>query len=336
MPGLFGYKQNPKTTEMFARMSAGERFGQAVGNANQSQIGRDAAAVALERQQRMDDLNTRYKEAQIGNYNRGSSSNASTNDIRNDQYYNMLLKKDPTGKEAQAFLDRSNPYKYMDIGGQNVRMGAGRINPTIIPGGSLNDNIEAEAKRQLQIGQVAADLQLKEDLPEAYSTMMATGSTVQEMIDRVRTVKKLPNLADITGLQANFPTLRPTSVATEQLIAEIQSGAAIEGLIDAKAKGATFGALSDRELTVLGDMISALDPKMDDKTFQTQLDKVISYMERIDNNIKRAYKAKYGKYAVDEYAIPGGYTEQLTGQTPVQSSSQPTMRFDAQGNPING
>ena len=65
MPGLFGSKQNPKTREMFARMSAGERFGQAVGNANQSQITRDADAVELERQRGMDDLSRQVQEAQI-------------------------------------------------------------------------------------------------------------------------------------------------------------------------------------------------------------------------------------------------------------------------------
>lgn len=330
-----GYKQNPKTAEMFARMSAGERFGQAVGNANQSQIGRDAAAVALHRQQGMDDLNTRYKEAQITNFNRGSN-NASTSDIRNDLYRNQLLKKDPTGQLARDFDSRSNPLKYLDLAGQNVRVGAGDITPNLIPGGDLNTNIEAAAREQLAIGKVAADLKLQEDLPTAYSTMMATGSTVSEMIDRVRHVKKLPNLASVTGYEANFPTLLPKSVATEELIDEIQSGAAIEGLIDAKAKGATFGALSDRELTVLGNMISALKLTMDDVTFEAQLDKVVSYMERIDDNIKRAYKAKYGKYAVGEYAIPGGYTEQLTGQDDVQSSAQPTMKFDAQGNLVNG
>ena len=115
MPGLFGSKQNPKTREMFARMSAGERFGQAVGNANQSQITRDADAVELERQRGMDDLKTQVSQAQIRNYDRGSPSSSFTEaqflfpddvDQQRQHVMNKFNQGNPSGQNEFAYVNR--------------------------------------------------------------------------------------------------------------------------------------------------------------------------------------------------------------------------------------
>lgn len=162
--------------------------------------------------------------------------------------------------------------------------------------------IAAEKKRAEELA--ALEVELQSEAPDAYSNMMAALSKVNSVTNKVRDLKSRPNLSRVTGWEAKVPTFLPTTQATEALITELQSGATIQSLIDAKNSGATFGALSDTEIMILRDEIASLNTKMDDESFIKQLDKIISYMDNIETNVRRAYKAKYGKYAVGDLAVP--------------------------------
>tara|TARA_R110000803_G_scaffold51474_1_gene106373 strand:- start:3694 stop:4734 length:1041 start_codon:yes stop_codon:yes gene_type:complete len=70
MAGLFGYKQNPRTADMFANMSAGQRFGEAVGNARNADIARKRQGMLDARQFEMDDMTMKYRQSMIDMNNR--------------------------------------------------------------------------------------------------------------------------------------------------------------------------------------------------------------------------------------------------------------------------
>jgi len=66
---LFG-NTNRRTQDLFSNMSAGQRFGQAAGNARLAQDARGVQAAEMQRQQQLDQLTRQYKQAQINNFNR--------------------------------------------------------------------------------------------------------------------------------------------------------------------------------------------------------------------------------------------------------------------------
>lgn len=59
-----------------------------------------------------------------------------------------------------------------------------------------------------------------------------------------------------------------------------KSNTTLKNLIDAKAKGATFGALSDNELKFLENAASRLNKSVSKDEFDRELRKIISEMER--------------------------------------------------------
>lgn len=205
-----------------------------------------------------------------------------------------------TPEQRQLYFQNKRAGNYIDTGrGKEYFSPDNPMNGNVLQGSSQADlmtNAATEAFKKAEAAkQAETQAKIQADAPAAYSNMMAGLSEVQAVKSKIDALKGDPNLSSITGWQANVPTLRPQSRATEALVNELKSGIAIQALIDAKSKGATFGALSDTELGLLKDEIAALDLGMDDASFKKQLDKVENHMNMIESNIRRAYESQYGK-----------------------------------------
>jgi hypothetical protein len=96
----------------------------------------------------------------------------------------------------------------------------------------------------------------------------------------------------------------------------IQSAVGLEELISVKARGATFGALSDTEMTLLISSIEALDPNLAPEELGPILDNVMRLYEKGLNSAKKNFKELYPDV---EY----------TWET-----EENVIKFDAQGNII--
>ena len=351
MPGLFGYKQNPKTTEMFARMSAGERFGQAVGNANQSQMARDAAAVALERQQRMDDLNTRYKEAQMANYNRGpqmTGSQALWNQQTKDLNPEEL-------KEAirQALFLTPKPLspvvtKVGDVPASFDR-GEGRLTPLTLDGRvidakTVGDNLGKIKRLGLEVdtdvlgtpGEKAVD----NAFAQTYVDWRVKGGSSDAMsqLDKLSEVMTSLDTENVTGKGIGMTPDFLLNIFNQKAI---NTRDLVEEVVQRNLRlvlGAQFAEEEGKRL-----IARAYNPNLDESANKRRVARLIKQMKvAIDaKNSSSDYYAKNG--TLRGWTGPSQVEMQnamrnldFGDDTPVQSSSQPTIRFDAQGNPING
>ena len=269
MPGLFGYKQNPKTTEMFARMSAGERFGQAVGNANQSQITRDADAVELERQRGMDDLKTQVSQAQIRNYDRGSPSSSFTEaqflfpddvDQQRKHVMNKFNQGNPSGQNEFAYVQTLNPAQkeeyfrlkraavIRDTGRGIERFTPGSDEGVVLPGSSTKDLRTNEVDTQTDLLENEAEIKRNQD---ALNESMAAYTNINTGRMAINKAIGFIDAGAKTGTITNlFPSLTAATISLQDV--QKNMGLDVVGNV-------TFGALSKGELDLALDVALPTD-----------------------------------------------------------------------------
>jgi hypothetical protein len=293
MPGLFGYKQNPKTTEMFARMSAGERFGQAVGNANQSQMARDAAAVELKRQQDMDDLSRRVQEAQIRksdyrapvetfintiNPNTGLPSQLSSK----TNEYNDYAVKAPIQPITRTVLRNGREVtEEQDASGQYVRIGD--AGPTAT---------EIEQAKYVE--------KLRQEMPDARFSMDTSSSQQQDIVSLIDDMlgnqtglnqavgvvdEKVPNI--LLGNEARRFRADRT---------RLESDRTLEALKQLKATGATLGAVNAVEFETLKTSLTSLSLITNEKEYKEELQRIRKRIADIVTSQQELYVTKFGQY----------------------------------------
>ena len=306
MPGLFGYKQNPKTTEMFARMSAGERFGQAVGNANQSQIGRDAAAVELKRQRAMDDLSRQVQEAQIrksdyrapvATFNQGT--NAAGQGFQQNSLTGKRTYNPNPEKPVQPDLVNIRGIEYLQ------RVGAdGQLQR--IPTSPIEAQQEANKafeqhkfdREQTMIKQ-KRDLELTAELPMEEQGLKEALTLLDKRIELLDRTIGHKGFEDVVGPVTASWAGSLQRVGDEDAsnfnadVVQLQSQLALKTLTDLKATGATMGALNEQELNILKTAAANLSYDQGEKRFEEELEGIRSGIKRVRDRYVEEYKIKY-------------------------------------------
>ena len=293
MPGLFGYKQNPETTEMFARMSAGERFGQAVGNANQSQIARDAAAVEAQRQRGMDDLSRQVQEAQI----RKSDYRAPVATFVNEVNPN-------TGRPSQrnTLTNKFNDYPVTapirPITRKLIRDGR-EVTEQLSPGGTFVE-IGERGKTPTEEEQDKYVERLRQEMPDARFSMDTASSQQQDIVNLIDGM-----LANKTGLNQavgvideNIPKVFLGNEARQFRASRtrLESDRTLEALKQLKATGATLGAVNAVEFETLKNSLTSLSLITDEQEYTEELQRIRKRITDIVNSQQELYLTKFGQY----------------------------------------
>jgi hypothetical protein len=114
------------------------------------------------------------------------------------------------------------------------------------------------------------------------------------------TTDQIKELADgmfTSGLTGHIASFNPGSdqYQMNKLIKNIHGAIGLEELIAVKARGATFGALSDTEMELLIASIQALDPLLPADTLKDNLDSVMRLYEKGLNTSKQNFREVYGE-----------------------------------------
>ena len=255
MPGLFTQKQK----DIFGRMSAGERYGQASYNADQSQIGRDAAAVELKRQQDMDDLKTQVSQAQIRNYDRGSPSSSLTEaqflfpdniDQQRKHVMNKFNQGNPSGVNEFAYIQTLTPAQKAEYyrlkraplirdTGRGLELFTPDGSPgVVLPGSSSDDLRENEVNTQTDLLVNEAKIAAQKDLPGVLAKSNSMLSTLTQMREHpgMSAVIGMPNpMQGGFGSLGNFPGTDAASFAA--LYNQFKGGVFMEAYQELKGGG---------------------------------------------------------------------------------------------------
>ena len=110
-------------------------------------------------------------------------------------------------------------------------------------------------------------------------------------------IKKLAEGFFTSGLTGSIAAINPSSdqYQMNKLIKNIHSAIGLEELIAVKARGATFGALSDTEMELLIASIQSLDPLLPADTLKSNLDDVMRLYEKGLNTSKQNFREVYGE-----------------------------------------
>lgn len=102
-------------------------------------------------------------------------------------------------------------------------------------------------------------------------------------VDEAMNIMDEDFLDSATGMLSDtLASVKSTSDAAKlrSAIQTIQSALSIDSLIEAKKQGATFGALSDTELALLGAQVADLDPSLGEETLRKNLMRVKSFLDK--------------------------------------------------------
>tara|TARA_R110002012_G_scaffold161689_1_gene323881 strand:+ start:2190 stop:3773 length:1584 start_codon:yes stop_codon:yes gene_type:complete len=110
-------------------------------------------------------------------------------------------------------------------------------------------------------------------------------------------IKELAEGFFTSGLTGSIAAINPGSdqYQMNKLIKNIHGATGLEELIAVKARGATFGALSDTEMELLIASIQALDPLLPADTLKDNLDSVMRLYEKGLNTSKQNFREVYGE-----------------------------------------
>ena len=139
--------------------------------------------------------------------------------------------------------------------------------------------------------------------PEAYNTMQFGLRSIEDIKKKVQGLKSHPGRESATGGSSIIPS-RPGGDAAgfESNLLALQAETALASLIEAKANGATFGALSDAELDLLKAKLASLDLRQPEGQFIDNLNEITSMMDRKSADIQAAFKNQYGDYKPESTA----------------------------------
>jgi hypothetical protein len=134
--------------------------------------------------------------------------------------------------------------------------------------------------------------------------------TMRSQVDQINNIINNPYLSGAVGSNA-FARISPLSVFTGGKqnfigdVEQIRSGLNLQALIDAKSKGATFGALSDQELQVLSNTAT----KIGNWAVKDKSGNVVGYNAN-ENDFKREMD-KINNFAKLDYIYRGGNAQDV-------------------------
>jgi hypothetical protein len=300
MAGLFG-NTNRRTQDLFSNMSAGQRFGQAAGNARNAQDARGVQAAEMQRQAAMDDLTKQYRQSQIAQANRvapvetfsdvfgGDGGYAGQRSNLSNQFtpYNRPNQPNAPTQYNVEYDEQGRPFRktsnYGDV--QNI---------PIVP--------TAEETRISREEESATKLKAKrtEAMPDArfqMDTSFADTDSIVTLIDRMLN-NDVGRERSVGGMwDSNFPNTL-ASKETKDFRADAQnltSALTLDKLVNLKKAGGTLGAVNAKEFETLQTAIANLQTIQDQDRYKEELKRVRAKMTDMMGRIQSAYKAKYGK-----------------------------------------
>lgn len=217
----------------------------------------------------------------IGDY-RDAPQPPTTDDIREYQF------------AKQSGYEGSFPDWQIDqrkAGATNVTVGGGKYG-TIPPGFELVETPEGARLRPIPGGPAAMEAQQAEEVWQTGQEQQ--GAKAGQMLEDVAAIRK-----DMEGGNAVGTFSRPFAMISStpagrvrSRIKALQSGVALQKMMDLKAASSTgatgFGALSEKELSLLINEIGALDPdNTDPEIFAETLDRIEARYSRVLADIKK-------------------------------------------------
>lgn len=212
----------------------------------------------------------------------------------------------PTNVVQQAF-ESGNREEALGVIGQYIQDPQAKLN---IQTSMLNNQlkraqIDQTIRATALLGQTS-DADLKEDR-KALKEAKASIPVMQDKIVLIDALKKHDGLSGTVGAY-NFARFTPIKIDKGARLEfagsvhKLVSGLSLDSLIEAKSRGATFGALSDRELTLLANAATAINDweiKGEDGVTGTgrwEIDEAsfVRELDRIQNLTQEAVRRKQG------------------------------------------
>jgi hypothetical protein len=177
-----------------------------------------------------------------------------------------------------------------------------------------------------------AEVRKKYAAPEAYNTMQFGLRAVEDIKKKVQGLKSHPGREAATGGSSIIPS-RPGGEAAgfEANLLALQAETALASLIEAKANGATFGALSDAELDLLKAKLASLDLRQPEGQFIDNLNEITAMMDRKAADIEAAFKNQYGDYKPESPAQSQGSIQQIQNDDDYNALPSGTQFIDPNG-----
>lgn len=163
-------------------------------------------------------------------------------------------------------------------------------------GGFIPKDVAGEA-RERKYGTEVGDRQA--DLGKAKSSLDNSLNTMDRMAFEADRLSKDPGLSRITGLWGMLPNIpgQPGANANaklETLKTQVAFGV-LQAMRDASKTGGALGAVSDRENTMLGNALAALDRAQSEGEFRKALSQIVDYTKGAKQRLQQAYETDYSK-----------------------------------------
>jgi len=146
---------------------------------------------------------------------------------------------------------------------------------------------------------------------------------IGNMLDRVDAVEKAPGLSSAVGFwDAATPALASgwnaeDKATARSYITNLQEYLETKGLADLRASGVAPGSITEKEWSKFRTMVGNIDPTMDEKSFQKELNNLKQYAANAraeaaakEAALKKQYGPMWEKYAVSAETAPAAPVEQ--------------------------
>lgn len=146
---------------------------------------------------------------------------------------------------------------------------------------------------------------------------------IGNMLDRISTVEKAPGLSSAVGFwDAATPPIMSLFNAEDKAtarsyITNLQEYLETKGLADLRASGVAPGSITEKEWSKFRTMVGNIDPTMDEKSFQKELNNLKQYAANAraeaaakEAALKKQYGPMWEKYAVSAETAPAAPVEQ--------------------------
>ena len=194
-----------------------------------------------------------------------------------------------------------------------------RLGIKLKPGEKYNmDNGEIE----LIPGSVPYNKQASEVREESIG-LSGLDRVIGNMLSRVAAVEKAPGLSSAVGFwDAATPALASgwnaqDKATARSYITNLQEYLETKGLADLRASGVAPGSITEKEWSKFRTMVGNIDPTMDEKAFQKELNNLKTYAANAraeaaakEGGLKKQYGPMWGKYAVSGESAPTSPPEQ--------------------------
>ena len=168
-------------------------------------------------------------------------------------------------------------------------------------------------------GKVRTEKDLKREFarPQAANTLKFGLRAIGEIQRKVQGLIDHPGRLSATGGTSVLPT-RPGGEASgfEANLLSLQADTALQALIEAKANGATFGALSDTELDLLKAKFASLSLEQPEAQFLENLNEINALMIQKTKDIQAAFDNEFGVDAPEAAQVQPSIAEGQTATGP--------------------